>query len=159
MKKEDQLQQLLKLKQRETPGEAYFDAFVDEFHRYQRTSVLQTRKSWIARWRRALSELAEDFFATPSFAMQSGFAATAVVVLTTVLVFWGELNPGTSNQGSMAMTPSSESYVYGPKSLEDAAGSPAELNMAHLTSFDRDFENSSYVTGESTLAYDSVLAF
>lgn len=42
------LQKLLQLKRLETPGQEYFDRFVDAFHTYQRREILQ-EEPWYAK--------------------------------------------------------------------------------------------------------------
>ena len=42
------LQKLLRLKRLETPGQEYFDRFVDAFHTYQRREILQ-EEPWHAK--------------------------------------------------------------------------------------------------------------
>ena len=157
MNKEEKLHQLLQLKRQETPGDAYFDAFVDEFHRYQRSEVLNTRKSWLARWKRGLDEMIEDVFVTPARLAQGSAAAFGVLLLGAILVM-GTMDSGSDSSEGVAVTHSSP-FVDGSEIYHDPASKQTELAMAHLTSFDRDFEDSNYVTGEAAQAYDSVIAF
>jgi hypothetical protein len=158
MNREEKLQNLLKLKKQETPGEAYFAAFVGEFHRYQRSEVLESRKSWLFRWKRGLSEILEDLLITPARLAQGSAAAFGVLLLAAV-IFMGQNETGldASSQG-LAAAPTGV-YVDGSEFFSNSATDQAELTMAHLTSFENDFEGSTYVTGEATLSYDSVIAF
>jgi hypothetical protein len=41
------LSKLLALKKLETPGKAYFDHFPAEFQKYQRSELLESKKSWM----------------------------------------------------------------------------------------------------------------
>ncbi len=155
MNREEKLQSLLKLKRHETPGDAYFNAFVDEFHRYQRTEVLETRKSWLFRWKRGLAEILEDLLITPTRLAQGGAAAFGVVLLSAVL-FMGQMNPEPTASG---LASTNGIYVDGTEFNSTSAGNQAELVMAHLTSFENDFEGSTYVTGGATLSHDPVITF
>jgi len=146
MDREEKLHQLLQLKRRETPGPAYFDAFVDEFRRYQRTEVLNTRKSWLTRWKRGLDEMIEDVFVTQArFARASG-AAFGVLLLGALLLV-GSMDSDSVSSNGVTVADNSP-FVDGSEIYHDPASKQTELAMAHLTSFDRDFENSNYVTGE-----------
>lgn len=157
--REDQLGALLRLKRTETPGTAYFDAFVDEFHRYQRSEVLEARKSWTVRWSRAASELIEDVFVTQARLVRVSAAACGVALLALVIGA-GTLDFTNSNASTFATTTGSEkTFAESDALYADPLTQQTELTMAHLTSFDRDFEDSKYVTGEVAVAYDTVLAF
>lgn len=157
MDREEKLHQLLQLKRRETPGPAYFDAFVGEFHRYQRSEVLNNRRSWLARWKRGLDEMIEDVFVTPARLVRTSAAAFGVLLLGAVLIVGNMESDPISSSGFTVAEYSP--FVDGTEMVHDPASKQTELAVAHLTSFDRDFENSNYVTGEAAQAYDSVIAF
>lgn len=155
MNREEKLQRLLKLKRNETPGDAYFDAFVDEFHRYQRSQVLESRRSWLFRWKRGLDEMIEDLLTNPARLAQAGAAAFGVLLLSAVLLM-GQLDQDSTSDG---LASALGVYVDGNEFNSNSAANHAELVMAHLTSFESDFERSEYVTGGATLSHDTVITF
>ena len=155
MNREEKLQSLLKLKMHETPGDAYFDAFVDEFHRYQRSEVLEGRKSWLFRWKRGLDEIMEDLLITPARLAQGSAAAFGVLLLSAIL-FVGQLQNEPTTEGFAS---SEGIYVDGTEFNSNSVSNQAELVMAHLSSFEHDFEGSRYVTGGATLTHVSEISF
>ncbi|MEM6883713.1 MAG: hypothetical protein AAF571_01685 [Verrucomicrobiota bacterium] len=155
MNREEKLQSLLKLKKHETPGDAYFDAFVGEFHRYQRSEVLETRKSWLFRWKRGIDEIMEDLLVTPARLLQGGAASFAVLIVC-VGVYMGQM---THEPGEDGLASSTGIYVDGTEFNTNSAGNQAELAMVHMSSFENDFEGSKYVTGGATLTHVSEITF
>lgn len=155
MNREEKLQSLLKLKKHETPGDAYFDAFVDEFHRYQRSEVLEGRKSWLFRWKRGIEEIMEDLLVTPARLVQGG-AATFAVLLLCVGVYVGQVTNEPTTNGFVSVD---GIYVDGTEFNSNSVSNQAELVMAHLSSFEHDFEGSQYVTGGATLTHVSEISF
>ncbi|NJK93437.1 MAG: hypothetical protein HC904_17445 [Blastochloris sp.] len=139
---EQNLQKLLQLKRLETPGEVYFDAFLSEFHRYQRADLLK-EPSLVERLRAKLEDL---FFFEPSKAWAVGGLAVALVMLLSVgMVQWTGVDSGSSLANRVA--PQSE------------AASALPVQLVSDSSFERDFSSPRYVTGQTPLAYDSALAF
>ncbi|MEM1157879.1 MAG: hypothetical protein AAF649_10295 [Verrucomicrobiota bacterium] len=155
MNKEERLHSLLKLKKHETPGDAYFDAFVDEFHRYQRTEVLEGRKSWLFRWKRGVHEIMEDLLITPARLLQGSAAVFGVVLLSAVLLV-GQFQNQSASEG---LASHDGIYVDGTEFNSNSISNHAELIMAHLSSFEHDFEGSQYVTGGATLTHVSEISF
>jgi len=166
MDQEQQLKKLLEIKRHESPGKPYFDAFVDQFHIYQRSSVLEVRKSWWLRWKLGLSEILEDLKISPELVVRMAGSACALAFLSGILLI-GHLNQtnsaaglaGISDKTTAQNASETEAFANGEGIYENAASNQTEIALAQLSSFDGDFENSSYVTGEAALAYDSVLAF
>ncbi|MEX1044717.1 MAG: hypothetical protein WEC73_01195 [Chthoniobacterales bacterium] len=73
---------LLRLKRYEHPTPDYFERFVDEFHRHQRTELLR-RSTFSLLWER-LVDVVPDF-QVPRLAY-AGVAAAAVILSTVILV-------------------------------------------------------------------------
>jgi len=155
MNREERLQSLLRLKKHETPGDAYFDAFIDEFHRYQRSEVLEGRKSWLFRWKRGVGEIMEDLLITPARLAQGSAAAFGVILLSVILLLGQSQNEPIA-EGFAA---SDGIYVDGTEFNSNSISNQAELTMAHLSSFEHDFEGSRYVTGGATLTHVSEISF
>jgi len=155
MNREEKLQSLLKLKRNEMPGDAYFEAFTDEFHRYQRAEVLEERKSWFFRWKRAFNEGLDDMLMAPARLVQGSAAALGIVILSAIL-FVAHLD---SDQVAGEFVESTSVYVDGTEFNASSETDQAELAMAHLSSFENDFKGSTYVTGGATLSNDSVITF
>jgi len=155
MNREEKLQSLLKLKKHETPSDAYFDAFVDEFRRYQRSEVLEARKSWMFRWKRGIDEIMEDLLISPARLAQGSAAAFGVLLLSAIL-FVGQVKNDPSVEGFAS---GNGIYVDGTEFNSNSVTNQAELAMAHLSSFEHDFEGSQYVTGGATLTNVSEISF
>lgn len=155
-KQEEKLQQLLKLKRHESPGQPYFDHFLAEFHRYQRADLLETPSKW-QEWKEYFRDL---LVARParSLAYGSSFAAVAVLAvvgLSSSLVPTGEGLSLASDLSVGALTSSSNRYA---EATEEALRH-IEVQPVSLSAFDRDFNAPRFVTGERTLAYENTVAF
>lgn len=155
-KQEEKLQQLLKLKRHESPGQPYFDHFLAEFHRYQRADLLETPSKW-QEWKTFLSDL---FLARPgkSLAYGSSFAALAllaVVGLSSSVAPSGEGLSLADKMSIRSLTLPSNQYA---EATEEALRQ-IEIQPVSLSAFDRDFNAPRFVTGERTLAYENTVAF
>ncbi|MGF1678331.1 MAG: hypothetical protein ACFCUX_03950 [Candidatus Methylacidiphilales bacterium] len=159
---EAQLKKLLQIKRYETPGQAYFDAFVGEFHHYQRSGLMQERQSFSLRIQRMYQDLQEAFqVRLSSIPLWIPSAALSCLILAGLLAA-NVLNSGSTTQiaqQTAAAVEPSKVFVDGTESQTHPTSHQAELTMAHLTSFDKDFEGSQYVTGEQSLPYDALIAF
>lgn len=158
MKREEEMnvENLLKLKRYETPGQEYFDAFLDEFHRYQRSEMLPTRRTMGERILAACQDI------HGWMGSQVRVAAPAGVAALILCVSWLAWQPG-SQEGSSPVVAQSqetgESFVDGSTVYPGQPDQPAELVMASYDSFERDFSGSQFVTGETPVSYDTVIAF
>jgi len=146
-----ELQKLLQLKRLETPGQEYFDRFVDAFHAYQRREILQ-EEPWYAK---VVEVLFEPWIAgVPRLAT---VAASAACLIAGVAFFLGPIQSGTAHlaDGKMAhprgivvaSAQANESLQIQPELIDTAAGGDA----AELRPL--------YVNGHGAVAYDSRLAF
>ena len=145
------LQKLLRLKRLETPGQEYFDRFLDAFHTYQRREILQ-EEPWYAK---VMEVLFEPWVAgVPRLAT---VAASAACLLAGVAFFLGPIQTGTAQLADgkvshprgivVAAAPSDASQELQPELIETAAGGE-EVQDRPL-----------YVNGHNALAYDSRLTF
>ena len=118
------LQKLLRLKRLETPGQEYFDRFVDAFHTYQRREILQ-EEPWHAK---LVEVLFEPWFAgVPRLAT---VAASAACLLAGVAFFLGPIQTGTAQLADgkvahpkgvlVAATEQEDSLQIQPELLETA---------------------------------------
>lgn len=162
MSKDFEIEKLLKLKRYESPGDAYFNAFLDEFHRYQRSEMLPTRRTFGEKVLAFCQDASA--WATANVRVAAPVALAAMIIC----VGWVAYQPGADSimgeslaqSGSPAMeVNSSADFVDGSSVYADNAESPAELVVAEYSSFERDFSGSRFVTGEAPVSYDSVLAF
>jgi hypothetical protein len=134
---EAELQKLLQIKRLENPGKAYFDGFLTEFHRYQRADLLK-EPTLLERLKAKLEDL---FFFQPHKTWAMGSALAIVLLLLSVSLI--QLSPrGSSSQIA-----------------ESSATGDHKIQLASDSSFERDFSSPRYVTGQTPLSYDSVLAF
>jgi len=151
--KEDfsELQNLLQLKRLETPGEAYFDKFVDAFHQYQRQEILR-EDPWYSK---VLEVLFEPWFAgVPRLATVAGSVAC---LIAGVAFFLGPVAPGITPLADgkvahakgiiVAANSADDSLQIQPELIETAAGGEG-TQLRPL-----------YVNGHGAVAYDSRLAF
>jgi len=138
---EAKLQKLLQVKRLESPGQPYMDAFLDEFHRYQRADILKT-PSLLERLQSRVEDL---FFFQPrkTWAMGSGFAALLLLVSITVVQL-GDAGSVSSPSAQAAATSGIQSD---------------KVQLVSDSSFERDFSSPRYVTGQTPLSYDTALAF
>ena len=145
------LQKLLRLKRLETPGQQYFDRFVDAFHTYQRREILQ-EEPWYAK---VAEVLFEPWVAgVPRLAT---VAASAACLLAGVAFFLGPIQSGPAQLADgkvahprgivVASAQNDESLQIQPELIETAAGGN-ETELRPL-----------YVNGHGAVAYDSRLAF
>lgn len=151
--KEDfsELQKLLRLKRLETPGQEYFNRFVDAFHTYQRREILQ-EEPWYAK---VVEVLFEPWVAgVPRLAT---VAASAACLLAGVAFFLGPIQSGSAQLADgkvahprgilVAASQEAQSLQIQPELIETAAGGDTtELRPL-------------YVNGHGAVAYDSRLAF
>lgn len=75
------VQKLLRLKRYETPGEEYFDSFLNEFHQRQRAELIRT-PLWQIAWDRLQTFFAE--VRVPKMAYVGSFAAVTICVLAAI---------------------------------------------------------------------------
>lgn len=135
------LQKLLKVKRLETPGDAYFNGFLTEFHRYQRADILK-QSTLIERLQAKLEDLFL-FQPTQAWAMGSSLAVVALLVTISLANFGGTTSSDNFAQGSVP-----------------AASLPTDnIRLISDSTFERDFTSPRYVTGQTPLSYDSALAF
>ena len=124
-----ELQKLLQLKRLETPGQEYFDRFVDAFHTYQRREILQ-EEPWYAK---VVEVLFEPWIAgVPRLAT---VAASAACLIAGVAFFLGPIQSGTAHlaDGKMAhprgivvaSAQANESLQIQPELIDTAAGGDA----------------------------------
>ena len=151
--KEDftQLQKLLRLKRLETPGQEYFNRFVDAFHTYQRREILQ-EEPWYAKVVEVLFE--PWVVGVPRLAT---VAASAACLLAGVAFFLGPIQSGSTQLTDgrlahpkgivVASSQNDASLELQPELIETAAGGE-EIQDRPL-----------YVNGHNALAYDSRLTF
>jgi len=149
----NQVTELLKLKRHETPGDQYFDAFLDEFHRYQRAEMLPTRRSAGERVLAFCRDITAWFKPQPQLAWSS---LAAIVVLLSVVSYQNSL-PDAAVE--FAQVNEAEAFVDGHTVYEENGSLPAEIVVADYNSFEREFSGSHFVTGDNPSSYDSVLAF
>jgi len=149
------LRSLLQLKKLETPGNAYFDAFLDEFHRYQRAEILR-QPTWQERLATALAFINPFTRLTPTASWSLAGSAACLALLIGISAF--QQSPATSTGNAMARQDWNESgYVTAP-ATGTPVGLPEEITLT-ASSFDQDFASPRYVTGQALVAYDSSLAF
>lgn len=154
---DQKLRQLLQLKKSETPGPAYFDAFLDEFHRYQRAEILK-QPTMVEKLSDMLSTWMEAFHFRPQPAM-AAFGGSLALALVLGFVVLGQFAP-TGSTGTLASVgDGSQGYVTAPTPVVSLASQPEELGLASVSSFDQDFGSPRYVTGQAPGAYDVALAF
>lgn len=146
------LRRLLQLKKLETPGTAYFDAFLDEFHRYQRAELLQ---------KPSLKDRLASWFETLALAPRAYSWSAAGAVACVLLVFGAVVVREAVPQGVATAARSVQQAGYVQVPAQDAAlvQAPEELAVATASSFDKDFSSPRYVTGQALVAYDTSLAF
>lgn len=148
------LRSILQLKKLETPGSAYFDAFLDEFHRYQRAEILR-QPTWQERLATSLAGLNPFTRLTPTASWSLAGSVACLTLLIGILTFQ---SPATPTGNAMARQGWNESgYVTAP-TTGSPVGLPEELTLT-ASSFDQDFASPRYVTGQALVAYDSSLAF
>lgn len=145
------LQKLLQLKKLETPGQEYFDRFVDAFHRYQRQEILRD-EPWYAK---VMEVLFEPWVAgVPRLATVG--AAAACLMVGFAMVF-GPMESGSTQlaDGKVAhargvivtSNQKADSTQIQPELIDTAAG--GEVTEIRPL----------YVNGHGAVAYDSQLAF
>jgi len=143
------IRKLLQIKKLETPGTEYFDAFLDEFHRYQRSSLLRSPSVWET----MAAFFRETFFAEPRrvLAWSGSFAAVFLFLALAVLQ-----HEGSSHNALMT----AQSHVRQSSAEADALSSPQpDLQMVSTSAFEQDFKSPRYVTGQTPLSYETAFAF
>lgn len=142
---EQELQKLLKIKRLESPGPQYFEGFLNEFHRYQRSALLEDSQAAPSFWERVRGSLFPASF-KPALAL----AGAAVVLLMGGVFLSPEVDPSRSITHWVESTGIASTLAQVFPGEVDAKGSP----------FDRDFVSARFVTGqERLLAYDTGLTF
>lgn len=145
------LQKLLQLKRLETPGQEYFDRFVDAFHQYQRQEILR-EEPWYAK---VVEVLFEPWVAgIPRLAT---VGAAAACLMAGIAMMFGPMSGGSAQLADgkvahargviVAANQSSDSAQIQPELLDTAAG--GEVTEIRPL----------YVNGHGAVAYDSQLAF
>lgn len=160
MNDQDQkLRQLLQLKKAETPGPAYFDAFLTEFHRYQRTGVevADVQPSFAEKLSGVFASWVEVLQFRPQPALVA-FGGSLAVALLAGFVAMGQFSPSGSPASVAAASEANAGYVTAPAVPAQLISQPEELELAS-SSFDKDFGSPRYVTGQAPGTYDSALAF
>jgi hypothetical protein len=147
---ESQLQGLLKLKRREGPGEAYFQAFAGEFHRYQRRCLLNESERQ-GESRGIMGQWIDLLASFRPLALGGGLAAVAVLMAIGI-----NLRPH-SDLAAGVTTPLA--YVDGSAIFSDAVDHQAELLQQVELPGETGGANSLFVTGEVHGGYDTTLAF
>ncbi len=148
------LQKLLRLKKLETPGRAYFDAFLDEFHRYQRADLIQ-KSSWLEN----VTESIRQVFALEPRKVLAWGGSFALVVLLVTLGMNGTWSRGGLNTAlaSTHVVPAAASQGY--VEPEAAPASQPDLQLVSASAFEKDFSSPRYVTGQTPLSYEKAFAF
>ena len=156
MENNDQaIQKLLQLKKLETPGRPYFDAFLNEFHRYQRVEWMQKR-SWLERVTEHASAL-WHYEPAKVWAYGSSFAVIALVV---TLSLGGYLSKtGGLSDGNLAAQVLPAASSQGFVETESASTVQSDLQLVSASAFEKDFSSPRYVTGQTPLSYDKAFAF
>jgi len=145
------LQKLLQLKKLETPGQEYFDRFVDAFHRYQRQEILR-EEPWYAK---VVEVLFEPWVAgVPRLAT---VGAAAACLMAGIALMFGPMESSSlqladgkvsHDRGVMlASNQKDNSAQIQPELIDTAAG--GEVTEIRPL----------YVNGKNAVAYDSQLAF
>lgn len=145
------LQKLLQLKRLETPGQEYFDRFVDAFHQYQRQEILR-EEPWYAK---VVEVLFEPWVAgIPRLAT---VGAAAACLMAGIVMIFGPMSGGSAQMADgkvahargviVAANQNSDSAQIQPELLDTAAG--GEVTEIRPL----------YVNGHGAVAYDSQLAF
>jgi hypothetical protein len=150
------LRSLLQMKKLETPGEAYFEAFLQEFHRYQRAEILR-QPTWQERFSVWVESL-QGAVRLPQTLSWTTAGVAACLALAFGIVAFQPL-PSTSGSLAASPSPSDKGYVMAPGSDIAVIDRPDELGVASASSFDQDFASPRYVTGQALVAYDTELAF
>ncbi len=172
MNNEQKIKQLLQLKKFETPGDAYFDAFLPEFQKFQRSRMIthQEKPSW-AEW---IESLVPTFHFKHALVASSGFAvAIALFFNTQTPSDNGNTIASSTNPDAQVQMLTLEKEI--PRELFDdrtihfaeAASlfdnSPFqqyEIKMVELAStIDEPFAATKFVTGEKLLAHEATLTF
>lgn len=149
------LRSLLELKKLETPGTAYFDAFLDEFHRYQRAEILR-QPTWQERLATALAFINPFTRLTPTASWSLAGSIACLALWIGISVFQSSTPSTTSTLAQQDWNQSG--YVTAP-ATDTPVGLPEEIILTASSSFDQDFASPRYVTGQALVAYDSSLAF
>jgi hypothetical protein len=146
------LRSLLQLKKLETPGTPYFGAFLEEFHRYQRSAILR---------RPSLRERVAAWLETLALAPRGlSFSAAGAVACSLLVLGMLSMNALRGPETVVADAPAvHEGYVQVPGQETAPVNAPEELVLTAGSSFDKDFASPRYVTGQALVAYDTSLAF
>jgi|GEM_PF-468684 len=159
---DQKLRQLLQLKKAETPGPAYFDAFLTEFHRYQQTGVEVAapvnQPSFSEKLSQAFASWVEVLQFRPQPAL-AAFGGSAAVVLLAGFLAMGQFSPSGPSSSVASVSEANPGYVTAPTVPAQLISQPEELELASVSAFDKDFGSPRFVTGQAPGTYDSALAF
>ena len=145
------LQKLIQLKRLETPGQEYFNRFVDAFHQYQRQEILR-QEPWYSK---VVEVLFEPWFAgIPRLATVG--AAAACLMAGFAMVF------GPIGSGSIQLADGKVAHARGVIVASNQKADTAQLQpeLIDTASGGEVTEiRPLYVNGHGAVAYDSQLAF
>jgi hypothetical protein len=159
--RQDDLKKLLQLKRLETPGNEYFDHFLDEFHRYQRSQIL-VRSSFRDRLMTVIENFTEAF--SPRF--MAGSTAFATLALAGFLFV---TYPQKHSHQPLNIAYSQDVIMGKPASMAHAEVVAASLDYNNPVSQQPEIQRASldeervssprYITGENATPYETTLAF
>jgi hypothetical protein len=145
------LQKLLQLKKLETPGQQYFDRFVDAFHQYQRQEILR-EQPWYAK---LVEVLFEPWVAgIPRLAT---VGAAAACLMAGIALMFGPIG-ATSVQLADGKVSHARGVIVASSQKDDSAQIQPEL-IDTAAGGEVTEIRPLYVNGHGAVAYDSQLAF
>jgi len=165
---DDEIGQLLRLKRHEQPPPAYFDNFLHEFHRRQRTELLRQPL-----WRIALQR-AHDFMFQLNVPALSSYpaAAAAILICAAVLSVKVYQSPDAGSGGTLATTAMVQQLPRVPAETDDAPWSlstPVSTRGLDTTPFRLAKESAQthraaattprYVLDSTPVSYEAALRF
>jgi hypothetical protein len=145
------LQKIIQLKRLETPGQQYFDRFVDAFHQYQRQEILR-EEPWYSK---VVEVLFEPWVA--GIPRLAAVGAAAACLMAGVAMMFGQIGTASVQLADgkvahargviVASNQNGDSAQLQPELMDTAAG--GEVTEIRPL----------YVNGRGAVAYDSQLAF